>query len=79
MSVLDTHLAGKQWLVGNKCTYADLSFVPWHGLVPFILQEDKVDIAGKYPNYHRWMEAMLARPAVKKTLDDKATAMSSGH
>ena len=75
MGVLDGQLQGKQSLVGNKITYADLAFVTWHSLVPFILQEDKIDIEGKYPNYHRWMESMLARPAVKKTMEDKAAAM----
>jgi len=75
IGVLDNALAGKQWLVGDKCTYADLAFVTWHGLIPFILKEDKIDIAGKYPNYNRWIEAMLARPAVRKTMDDKAAAM----
>ena len=77
IGVLDSALAGKQWLVGDKCTYADLSFVTWHGLVPFILKEDKIDITGKYPNYNRWMEAMLARPAVQKTMSDKQAAMGS--
>jgi glutathione S-transferase len=28
-SVLDGALADRQWLVGDKCTYADLLFVPW--------------------------------------------------
>jgi len=77
MGVLDGALAGKQWLVGDKCTYADLSFVTWHGLVPFMLKEDKIDIAGKYPNYNRWMETMMARPAVQKTMSDKAAATKS--
>ena len=78
MGVLDTHLKkqGTEYLVGNKCTYADLAFVTWHNAVPFITGEDgKIDIEGKYPTYHAWMKRMWDRPAVKKTLDDKNKAM----
>lgn len=28
-SVLDGVLKGRKWLVGDKCTYADLVFMPW--------------------------------------------------
>jgi hypothetical protein len=39
--VLDAHLkkTGGEWLVGEKCTYADLSFVPWYWLCPVIIGE----------------------------------------
>jgi glutathione S-transferase len=78
MGVLETHLKkeGTPYLVGVKCTYADLSFVTWHNMVPFITGKDrKIDIEGKYPTYHAWMKRMWERPAVKKTLEDKAKAM----
>lgn len=40
-SVLDAHLqkSGGEWLVGEKCTYADLAFVPWYWLCPAIMGE----------------------------------------
>lgn len=78
MGVLDTHLKQQEteYLIGDKCTYADLAFVTWHIMVPFITGEErKIDIEGKYPTYNAWMTRMLERPAVKKTLDDKAKAM----
>jgi glutathione S-transferase len=74
MSVLDKILEGKQWLVGDKCTYADLAFVSWGSGAPFLLEGENVDIVGTYPNYNRWMEAMTARPAVKATFEEKAAA-----
>jgi glutathione S-transferase len=74
MGVLNTALEGKKWLVGDKCTYADLSFVTWASAAPFLFGEDKVDVAGKYPNYNSWMETMMARPAVKAALEEKAAA-----
>ena len=75
MGVLDSALAGKQYLVGEKCTYADLAFVTWGSIAPSLFGEDKVDIAGKYPNYHSWFERLMARPAVKTALEEKAKAM----
>lgn len=79
MGVIDSHLQqnNKQYLVGNKCTYADLAFVTWHSMVPFIAQDDKIDDEKEFPAYHAWMERLMARPAVKKTLDEKAKAMSA--
>ncbi|KAJ5809269.1 glutathione S-transferase [Penicillium pulvis] len=35
--VLDTVLSKQDWLVGGKCTYADLSFVMWNFQVPFLM------------------------------------------
>ena len=74
MGVLNTALTGKEWLVGHKCTYADLSFITWGSMAPFLFGEDKVDIAGKYPNYNSWMERMMERPAVKAMFEEKAAA-----
>lgn len=74
MGVLDGQLKDKEWLVGNHITYADLSFVTWHQLVPWIFGDEKLDVASQFPAYHAWMTRMTERPAVKKALDDKAKA-----
>ena len=34
LGVLNTALEGKKYLVGDKVTIADLSFVPWHSIIP---------------------------------------------
>jgi glutathione S-transferase len=34
LGVLNTALEGKRYLVGDKVTIADLSFVPWHSIIP---------------------------------------------
>ena len=36
LGVLDAKLDGKKFLVGNRLTIAGLSFVPWHGIIPFV-------------------------------------------
>jgi glutathione S-transferase len=35
LGVLNTALEGKRYLVGDKVTIADLSFVPWHSIITF--------------------------------------------
>ncbi|CAD6581305.1 MAG: hypothetical protein ASARMPRED_000578 [Alectoria sarmentosa] len=67
--VLDAHLANRDWLVGDKCTYADLSFVMWNAQIAFILKDakDAWDPAD-YPYFTRWQDAMLARHSVKHVL-----------
>jgi glutathione S-transferase len=80
IGVLDTHLKkqGTGYLVGDKCTYADLAFVTWHVLIPYITGEErKIDIEGKYPEYDAWMKRMCAREAVEKAMADRAKAMAS--
>ncbi|KAF7511884.1 hypothetical protein GJ744_003117 [Endocarpon pusillum] len=74
IGVLDTHLqkGRTEFLVGNKCTYADLAFVPWALLVPVIAEDSPIDVEGKYPHYDQWLKRVCEREAVKKVLDDKA-------
>lgn len=73
-SVLNTVLAKKEYLVGDKATYADLSFVPWFQLAPFIFNDVKVDWAVEYPYFHAWFERLQARPSVQKLVADKKAA-----
>ncbi|KPM44376.1 hypothetical protein AK830_g2176 [Neonectria ditissima] len=71
VQVLDKILEGKEWLVGGKCTYADLAFVPWNTFVPAVGNTvEKYEIETKYKNYWAWHQRMLARPAVQKGLID---------
>ena len=76
--VLNTALEGKEYLVGNKCTYADLSFVTWATIAPYATGPHKIEWE-KYPNYNKWLERLTSRPAVKKVMEDKQKAMSKGH
>ena len=65
--VLDRALKGKEWLVGDKCTYADLAFVMWNSNVPFFMKDHGWN-ADEYPNFKRWQEAMMARDSLKKVM-----------
>lgn len=76
--VLDKWLEKREWLVGDKCTYADLAFIPWQTTVPFATG-DAFDPVKEFPNVHAWMERMKGRPAVSKILqeaDEKRAAQA---
>ena len=71
--VLEGWLKSRDWLVGEKCTYADLAFVTWSQMVPYALK-DEVDIESQFPAYNAWMKKLETRPAVQKALVEKAKA-----
>ena len=75
--VLDGALKGKEYLVGGKCSYADLSFISWAMGLPYIFKTDGVEWVKEYPAYNAWMERLMARPAVKKVAEMRQKA--SGH
>ncbi|PYH63253.1 short-chain dehydrogenase/reductase [Aspergillus vadensis CBS 113365] len=69
LSVLNTILKGKSWLVGEKCTYADLAFLPWnYQLGMLIRSDDNHDILGLYPWVKAWQERMEVRESWKRTM-----------
>lgn len=80
-SVLDQHLAGKNYIVGDELTIADISAWGWIDKVERVLGEGRLS---EYPNIKAWFEQINARPAVevagsfgsdhefKSTMDDEA-------
>lgn len=77
-AVMDRVLASREWLVGNKISYADLSFVPWFLLVPAYTLPD-LDLSKEYPNLSAWLERMKARPAVQKVVKEREAAMAAAN
>lgn len=57
LRVLDAALANKQWLVGERVTYADIAVFPYVQLVT----DGKVDLAA-YPNVLAWCNRMRSQP-----------------
>lgn len=70
LQVLDDHLEARQWLVGDKCSAADLSFVPFHSRLGSIMNEDVPDVEKEFPNVDAWYKRMLEREAVKKVMEE---------
>ncbi|OJD26435.1 hypothetical protein ACJ73_02184 [Blastomyces percursus] len=67
LEVLNGVLEGKQWLVGDKCTYADLCFMPWNNRLNLLLETP--DPLAPYPNVQAWQHRMEARDSWKKAME----------
>lgn len=57
-------------------TIADLSFVTWDLMLPFIFGDDtgSLELEKNYPNYFAWNKRLMERSAVKKIAKDKTEA-----
>lgn len=68
LGVLDTRLEGRQWIMGDEYTIADISMLGWvRNLVGFYGARDLVEY-DSFPNVDPWLQRGLARPAVQKGL-----------
>jgi glutathione S-transferase len=72
ISVLDGVLAKSEdnWLVGGKCTYADLAFVTWaHVAEGMFAQTGTLAVLEKYPAYMAWLKRMGEKDSVRESVD----------
>lgn len=60
LAVLDAHLEGRDWMVGDEFTVADLNVAS----IMLWAKFGKLDIS-KFENVSRWLGACLSRPAAK--------------
>ncbi|MBV7481767.1 glutathione S-transferase family protein [Bordetella sp. BOR01] len=63
--VLDTHLAGREHIVGNAYSIADMSGWGWLDRAARVLKGEADPLAA-YPNIKRWFQAIDARPAAAR-------------
>ncbi|MBB2201984.1 glutathione S-transferase family protein [Gluconacetobacter tumulisoli] len=63
--VLDTHLAGRDYIVGAEYTIADMSGWGWLNVAARVLKTED-DPFADYPNIGRWFAAIDARPAAAR-------------
>jgi len=69
LGVMDAHLAGKQWFMGDEYTIADISMFGWvRAVVGFYGAREIVEF-DKLHHVPGWLERGLARPAVQRGLD----------
>jgi GST-like protein len=69
LRVLDTRLEGRQWIMGDEYTIADISLFGWvRNLIGFYGARDLVDYDA-LSHVPAWLERGLARPAVKRGLE----------
>ncbi|KAH8663626.1 glutathione S-transferase [Tricladium varicosporioides] len=74
--VLDKHLAGKKFLVGDKLTYADISFIPWQKGAEKMVNKDGYDINKEFENVKEWMERLAATESIGSTLKEQSEGMA---
>ncbi|RHY25890.1 hypothetical protein DYB32_008025, partial [Aphanomyces invadans] len=74
-SVLDKHLEGKTYLVGEEYSVADMVVFPWAnqldtGYIHSPSNRTARDFLSfdKYKNIHAWMARIRSRPAVQRGL-----------
>lgn len=66
--VLDQHLAGRDYIVGNEYTLADISAWGWLIRAPRVMKGAE-DALADYPNLKRWFQNVDARPAASRAKD----------
>jgi GST-like protein len=69
LGVMDGHLAGKQWFMGDDYTIADVSMLGWvRNLIGFYGARELVAY-DQFKNVDAWLQRGLARPAVQRGLN----------
>ena len=68
LGVLDQHLTGRSWIVGDDYSIADIATFPWiHNLIGFYAAGELVGMAD-FAQVQRVLQAFMARPAVQRGL-----------
>ncbi|MFV3414413.1 glutathione binding-like protein [Pseudomonas nitroreducens] len=69
LAVLDRHLEGRDWIMGERYTIADIATFPWiRNLIGFYEAGELVGFE-KFTNVKRVLERFLERPAVQRGLN----------
>lgn len=74
--VLNGSLQDKEYLVCGKYSYVDAAFVPWYE-VAALLWSNEIGLEKNFPHVNSWLNRIKARPAIAKTIDDKAKAAAA--
>ncbi|EHL23951.1 glutathione S-transferase domain-containing protein [Acidovorax sp. NO-1] len=68
LAVLNQRLAGRQWVMGDQYTIADIAILPWvRNLIGFYGAGDLVEF-GQFTQVQRVLDAFVARPPVARGL-----------
>jgi GST-like protein len=64
-TVLNDHLAGRKYMVGDSYSIVDMALWGWARMAAFVMGEDAV---AKYPNVKRLVDEISAHPAAAKAI-----------
>jgi GST-like protein len=73
--VLDNRLASNEYIAGGEYSIADVATFPW--MLPKQQEMHRIDIE-KYPNVHRWIDLVAARPGVQRGITSLEDDMKVG-
>lgn len=68
LTVLNKHLAGKEWVAGDTYTIADMAIFPWIRNMIVRYNAEALIGWGQYPEVSRVLSHWLQRPAVQRGL-----------
>ncbi|KAI0343560.1 glutathione transferase Ure2p5 [Trametopsis cervina] len=76
--VLDGVLSKQEWLAGNKCTIADISYVMWNLTAIKMLVNDynEFNLEKDFPALAKWHNKVVSRPAVAHTVGRWASGLA---
>ena len=69
LGVLDRHLAGRQWMLGDTYTVADIAIFPWVNVLNSFYGAGELVGMKDFAHVLRVLEVFLARPAVVRGLN----------
>ena len=68
LRVLDQHLQGRDWMLGEAYSVADIAIFPWVRNLVYRYGAGELVGWGQYPQVERVLQAFLNRPAVQRGL-----------
>ncbi|KAL3462286.1 glutathione S-transferase [Aspergillus heterothallicus] len=75
--VLDGVLKDREYLVGDRFSYADAAFLPWFDSLLIFTNEIKWEI--EFPHLTAWLDKIRTRPAIAKVWEERAKAIAAAH
>jgi GST-like protein len=69
LGVLDRHLTGRSWMLGETYTIADIAIFPWVNVLNTFYGAGDLVGSGDFRQVNRVLEVFLARPAVVRGLN----------
>ncbi|MBX3532050.1 MAG: glutathione S-transferase N-terminal domain-containing protein [Rhizobiaceae bacterium] len=69
LGVLETRLAGRDWIMGKEFTIADVSMIGWVRALKVFYEAGEILGMDAMPNVNAWLDRALARPAVQRGLN----------
>ncbi len=68
LKVLDARLAGRDWMMGEQYTIADMAIWPWIRVLGYYEAEELLGL-DRFTHIGDWLERALARPASQRALN----------